>query len=146
MLACCVVDRVARLGSITRLGLLMLGVAAVAMVVWRPLLAALQNDIDWNAAAERIEARTPEFGQRLVTVVSRLLGADQHRGSDGMLCAVLLDVDRQVTARDPAQLLRVRQIVPPWLATVALALAFAVLARVPGLRLPVLVGRFVAPL
>ena len=72
--------------------------------------------MEWVDAAERIERHNPQFGQRLVTVTSRVLGPAEHRGSDDMLRELLRDVDRQAAGQDPAKLLPLRRVARPWLA------------------------------
>jgi hypothetical protein len=146
MLACCLVDRAAQLGPMTRSCLLVLGVIAAAVLLWRPIAKALRKDVDWTDAAQRIESRTPDFGQRLVTVVSRVLGPSEHRGSDDMLRALLRDVSGQAERRDASRLLPLRHIAWPWLVVALLAGTFILLARVPGVHLSELSRRFFAPL
>ena len=63
-----------------------------------------------------------------------------------MLRDLVSDVDGRAAARDPAALLPLRQIAGPWLMVIALALAFIVLARVPGVHLSDLARRFIVPL
>lgn len=145
-LACCLVDRVAQLGSTTRLCLLAAGVVGTGVLAWRTIARALRGEVDWARAAQHIESRTPEFGQRLVTVVSRLLGPAEHRGSDEMLQALLRDVNGRAERRDASKLLPLRQIAWPWVAVAILVAALAVLARVPGMNLPDLGRRFFLPL
>ena len=145
MIACCVCDRFAHFTSATRLALLMAGGVAVIAILWRPVRASLRREVDWVDAADRVEQRNPQFGQRLVTVTSRVLGPSEHRGSDDMLRELLRDVDRQARDEDPASLLPLRRAAWPWVAFISAAVAFAALARVPGLEMKTLAARFVAP-
>jgi hypothetical protein len=146
VLACCLVDRVAQLAPTTRLWLLGIGITGTAVLVWWFVARALRRDVDWADAAERIESRTPVFGQRLVTVVSRVLGPAEHRGSDEMLRALLRDVSGQAERRDPSSLLPLRQVAWPWVVVALLAGTFAILARVPAVQLNDLGRRFFLPL
>jgi hypothetical protein len=145
-LACCLIDRAAQLGPTTRSWLLGVGVIAAAVLLWWPIAKALRNELDWTEAAQRIESRTPDFGQRLVTVVSRVLGPFEHRGSDDMLRALLRDVNGQAERRVASRLLPLRQIAWPWIVVAILAGTFAALARVPGVHLSDLGRRFFLPL
>lgn len=146
MLACCGIDRLLQLPSTIRLSLLATGVLAVTVLLAKPLRRALRRRVDWAEAADRIERHSPQFGQRLVTVASRVLGPAEHRGSDDMLRELLRDVDRQVAAQDATALLPLRRIARPWLVFMAAVVAGLGLARVPALGMDVLVTRFLVPL
>lgn len=145
MLVCCAIDRFAQLTSSVRGAMLLIGVIAVVIILWRPARASLHTHVDWIDAAARIERRDPQFGQRLVTVASRVLGPAELRGSDDMLRELLREVDRHASARDPAALLPLRRIAGAWAAAAIIALAFAALVRLPALGLPTLAARFLAP-
>lgn len=146
MLVCCAVDRAAKLEPLVRLSLLGAGAVAGLLILARPLRRALRRRVDWVEAAGTIERHSPQFGQRLVTVASRVLGPAEHRGSDDMLRELLREVDRQAAAHDAADLLPLRRIARPWLVLMAALVAGLGLARLPVMGMDVLAVRFLAPL
>ena len=108
--------------------------------------SALRREDDWVNVAERIERQNPRFGQRLVTVTSRLLGRPEYRGSDEILEHLVYELDRQAAGENASRLLPVRSVVAAWCAVLLAALAAVALARVPDLNLPRLAHRFLVPL
>lgn len=145
-LLCCAVDRVSQLPSWPRLALLLLGIAGAAGVLRKPLRASLRRDADVLGAAAEIERHDPRFAQRLVTVVSRLLGPAEHRGSDEILYRLLTDVTRHTETGRGARSMPMHAVVMPWVAFAALAGLTAYLARLPDLGLPRLMVRLALPL
>src|SRR4051794_40444359 len=94
-LASCAADRLWQIPTTGRLALLGLTALGFVLIVARPLGALLRRHVDWAAGAADLEAHGAPFGESLMTVTSRVLGAPEHRGSDEMLVHVLRDVDRQ---------------------------------------------------
>jgi hypothetical protein len=145
LLVCCAIDRVAHFASSVRAGLLAAGLVGFAAILWRPLRASMRRRVDWIHAAGRIEQSDPQFGQRLVTVASRVLGAAEHRGSDDMLRELIRDVDRRAANEDPAKLLPLRRIAAPWVAVAITLLAYMALGRIGNLQMHTLTARFLSP-
>ena len=145
-LACCAADRLLQLPEWCRAGLLGVGLVAVVAIVLRPMASLLRRRRDWAGAAAEVERHDPRFGQRLVTVTTRLLGPPEHRGSDDMLYRLLSDVDREVSARRPRRVAARAAATLPWVALALLLALAAVLTRVETFNLPRLALRFVAPL
>jgi hypothetical protein len=170
MLLWCLLDRAAQFDGFVRLAAL--GVGTVLSAVWLiPLLRVVGRQCDWVDAAAEAERRTGRFGQRLVTVTSRLLGASNYRGSDQMLIRLAREVDDQIAAERAGEKSRKagwlghvawwrrgrlsqvgaarrgRLPVPgPWVACMMLLLSTGALAAVPGLGLAQLSARFFLPL
>jgi colicin import membrane protein len=145
-LACASLDRALRFTQPVRLTLLTSGAVVAVLLLARPLLRFISKQVDWVDAAGKIERREPGFGQRLVTITSRVLGSAEYRGSDDMLRELLRDVDRYASTRDPAALLPARQVLWPWVAVVFAGIASAALLRVETFGMPALAARFFAPL
>ena len=145
-LLCCAADRIAQIPPWPRLVLLLIGVTGAALVLRRPIVAARRGRADVLDAAAEIERHDPRFAQRLVTVVSRLLGPAEHRGSDEILFRLLTDVSREAESRRQVQSLRLYHVLLPWLALVGLVWLAIYLARFPDLGLSRLLLRFAAPL
>src|SRR5688500_15650860 len=147
LLWCCV-DRYAHLPQWARLVLLTVGGLASGLLVLRALRrwALFWRDTDWVEVAQRIERHNPRFGQRLVTVISRLIGRAEYRGSDEMLDELVYEVDREVAADRAFRLLPLRRALGPWAALAATLSVGAALWQVPGLELGRLAHRFLAPL
>ncbi|HEY1414099.1 MAG TPA: hypothetical protein VGF36_18280, partial [Rhodopila sp.] len=145
MLVVCVIDRYVQLHWVVRLVALVIGVvAALAMLL--PRLVALARPADLISAAAEVEREDPRFGQRLLTVTSRLLGAAAYRGSDQILIRLTREVGDQVAAERGRHPLRLRGLVGPLSACMLLALLCLALARVPSLGFTRLAARFVEPL
>jgi hypothetical protein len=145
VLLCCLADRLLQLSEWVRAGLLTVGLASVAILLYRPVRARLARQIDWLQAAAEVERHNPQFGQRLLTVTARLLGPAEHRGSDDLLYRLLSDVDREAAARAPVPPLSWRAAALPWAVVVCLVAAAAALARVQTLGLPRLALRLASP-
>ena len=100
----------------------------------------------WRRRADRA-AEPARFGQRLVTVTSRLLGRPEYRGSDEILEHLDLRAGppgrgRKRLAAAAGRARSSRLVAPVLLA----ALSAVALARVPDLNLPRLAHRFLVPL
>jgi len=145
MLAWCIVDRLTALPAAVRCTLLVVGLAAVVVVLFRPLRAVLANRIDWVAAAAEIESRNPAFAERLQTVISRMIGPPEYRGSQQLVDHLLHQVQAEVQDEEPARLLDLRPAVQPWIAAALLTVATIVLMFNSWLDLPRLMLRFAAP-
>jgi hypothetical protein len=144
----CGVDRYAHFPQWVRLVLLTGGSLASGLLVLRALRrwVLFWRDTDWVDVAECIERQNPRFGQRLATVISRFIGRAEYRGSDEMLEELVFELDREVSTDRAARLLPLRRALAPWAVLAAVVLATAVLWQVPGLELPRLAHRFLAPL
>jgi hypothetical protein len=142
---CCGVDRLIQLPAALRLAALLAGATAVIAIMTGPLRRWLGEQPDWIAVAQEIERQNPRFDQRLVTVMSRLLGRPEHRGSDEILEHLVYQVDREVSEQRSATLLPLRSAAAPWLALLLTLAVAAGLCFVPGLRLPQLGARFAVP-
>src|SRR5438874_2447909 len=84
-LACCIADRILQLPAPLRAALLGAGLFAAAATVFNPVRMMLRRRLDWFAAAAEIERHDAVFSQRLLTVVSQVLGPARHRGSDDLV-------------------------------------------------------------
>src|SRR4051812_758919 len=124
MLAWCCLDRLLQLPPWARLILLAAGAAAAALVLGRPVGRLLRRQADWVGVAEEIERDNPRFGQRLVTIISRLLGRPEHRGSDEILEHLVYEVNQEAAGENASRLLPLRGVAGPWVAALAVVLAF----------------------
>ena len=145
LVICCAIDRLAHFPASVRAGLLAAGIVGAIAILWRPLRASRHRGVNWVRAAIRIEQYDPQFGQRLITVASRVLGAAEHRGSDDMLRELVRDVDRRASGEDPAKLLPLRRIASPWIALLTTILVFIGLTQIQGLQMQTLAARFLTP-
>src|SRR4051794_28147586 len=68
----CVADRYLQFDGWVRLIGLFSCAGLAALLLIRPIARVARQQTDWVKAAERIEEQDPRFGQRLVTVISRL--------------------------------------------------------------------------
>ena len=144
-LACCVADRIFQLAAPIRAGLLGAGLAAAAAIMFKPVRTMLRRRLDWLATAAEIERHDPAFSQRLLTVVSQVLGPARHRGSDDLVYRLLSDVERRAAACPPVRGTANRSVLLPWLAFGCLAAFWVGLTRVDALGLPRLAARFLIP-
>ena len=144
-LLCCMADRFVQFPWWVRLAMLGGGAVAATALLMGPVIRALRREDDWVRVAERIERQNPRFGQRLVTVTSRLLGRPEYRGSDEILEHLVYELDRQAAGENASRLLPVRSVVAAWCAVLLAALGAVALARVPDLNLPRLAHRFFVP-
>src|SRR3954470_3960844 len=102
LLVACLADRFAHFSTIIREVLLVLTGLAALLLLLRPLLRLARPNVDWLAAAARIEQQDPRFGQRLLTIASRLLGRSEYRGSDEMLDHLSFELNRDAASERPA--------------------------------------------
>jgi hypothetical protein len=144
-IVCCIVDRFAHLPGIVRLAALCAGIIALAVLV-TPSLLAFRRRADWKSVAVEIERQNPRFGQRLITVTSRVLGAATYRGSDEILLRLVREVDDEVTAEGSRNPAAVRGVVAPSAVLILLAVSIAGLWQVPALKANQLATRFMLPL
>lgn len=144
MLLWCAADRLLGLSVIVR-WVLLAGGAALAAARLAPALLARSRQGDRVWAAAEIERQNPRFGQRLLTVTSRMLGAADYRGSDEILLRLVREVDEQVAVDRRARRPGLGRAVRPWAACAVLAIIIAGLVRVPGLRFGDLIVRFIDP-
>lgn len=145
MIAWCLLDRFLQLHWMLRLAALLAGVIGVGALVL-PRLIALAGNADLVSAAAEVERRNPRFGQRLLTVTSRLLGAADYRGSDEILIRLTREVGEQVAVERSGRLVPVRCVAGPLSAGLLLACTCIGLSRLPSLGFARLVGRFIDPL
>ncbi|HZL36492.1 MAG TPA: hypothetical protein VFC78_14330 [Tepidisphaeraceae bacterium] len=144
-LLACAADRLFHLPGALRVGLLAAGGIGALCFFLRPM-RLLFHPVDWVETAATIERQNPAFGQRLVTVTSRMLGSAAHRGSDEILSHLLREVGIEADVQRRRRLLSLRCIAGPWvglLATLAVAVALLQLPRLGGAAL---LHRFFSPL
>ena len=145
MLLACAADRFVQFPGGVRLGILIIALAAMAMVML-PALLALWARTDWVRAAADVERRDTCFGQRLLTVTSRMVGNADYRGSEQILGCVVREVNEQLAGRPAGRLAPAREALGPWVAVALLVVLIVSLLRAPGLRFGDLSLRFLAPL
>ena len=146
MLLWCMADRLIAFPGRLRLALLVIGAAAVTVLLARPLRGALRRRIDWIEAAGQIESRNTVFAQRLQTLTSQLLSRPEHRGSEEILDHLAQQVSEQAAAEMPRRLIPWRLVLRPWITAGLLTGLTAGLMQVPWLDLPTLMRRFARPL
>jgi len=76
-----------------RLGLLLTNLAAVLVVMFRPVAQVLRREVNWIDATDQIETHNPRFAERLQTITSQLLSTPQVRGSPEILDSIIADVN-----------------------------------------------------
>ena len=146
MLLCCLVDRYVQLPRGVRLASLVIGVVAVLGRLI-PRLIALRKPADLILAAAEVERQNPRFGQRLLTVTSRLLGQTTYRGSDEILIRLAREVGDQVAdSGNHGRLSSFGQIAGPLIACSLLIVAVAGLLGAPASGFATLAARFVNPM
>lgn len=145
MIGWCIADRYLQLHPAIRLAALGGGVVMAISVIGRPLRRVGRTP-DWVEVAQRIESQEPRFAQRLVTIISRLLGRPEHRGSDDILEELVYEVDREVESDRYARLLPIGRALRPWMVCLLIAAVAFGLTRVPGLEMRRLAARFLMPL
>jgi hypothetical protein len=145
MLIFCAIDRFAQLHWTVRLAALLAGAIAVIAIIL-PRLVALAQPADLVRAAAAVERQSPLFGQRLLTVTSRHLGAADYRGSDAILLRLTRDVGDQVATTPAARLIPLRPLAAPLAVCLLLAVICAGLLGVPSIGFGRLAGRFGDPL
>ncbi len=145
LLLACMADRLFKLPGAVRAVLLVGDLAVVVMILRRPILDALRGHANWIEAAGQVEAIDPAFAQRLITVTSQLQSPAAHRGSAGMLAALVAEVSSSAEQRRGSALLDWRRIKRSLtLAGCFLAVTLAAMA-IPWLQFPQLVARFTRP-
>lgn len=145
MVVWCVADRYLQLHWAVRLGALAVGAAGIIALVYRPVIALIRP-ADLIAAAAEVERHNPRFGQRLLTVTSRLLGPADYRGSDEILIRLTREVGDQVASERAGRLIAARSAVGPAAICMLLFLLCVALWRIPSLRFDSLAERFLDPL
>ncbi|MDB5355291.1 MAG: hypothetical protein JWN24_1744 [Phycisphaerales bacterium] len=141
----CGVDRVLHLPGPVRMGLLSAGMVCT-LAAWLLALRALTRPIDWVEIAGTIERQNPRFGQRLVTVTSRMLGSPEHRGSDEILSYLLREVDLQTGQERRRKLLPMRWAAGPWVVFMLAVSTGVALAQIHGMGMGRLALRYIVPL
>src|SRR4051794_31183984 len=121
-------DRWLGLSSGIRVALLVVGCAAVALILAPALARLLRRRIDWVGVADEIEKSNPEFGERLRTVISQLLERQEYRGSPQMLDYLVDQVSRQAQQHRPRFVSR--PLALPWGVALCLLILAAGLWRV----------------
>jgi hypothetical protein len=145
VVAWCVVDRVIALHWTARLTVLMVNVAAVIMLLARPVGTLLRR-VDPPRVAAEVERREPRFAQRLATLTSRALGPAAYRGSPQLLAALGQDVAGEVRRHRPGELLKWGPPLRSWVIVAVLLVVLAALSRWSWLDLPALGRRYAMPL
>lgn len=145
MVIWCVADRYLQLHWTVRLGALGTGAIGVIALMCRPLMALLRPP-DFVAAAAEVERHNPHFGQRLLTVTSRLLGPADYRGSDEILIRLTREVGEQVASERAGRLIAAGSTAGPTLICVLLVLLCVALSQIPLLGFARLAARFLDPL
>lgn len=144
-LIACAADRLLHLPSIPRIALLGIALISAALVMAHAI-AAQRRRMDWIGTATRIERQDPQFGQSLLTVISRLLGPTAHRGSEEILSHLLHDLEYKVATQRRRRLFPPAGVILPWLVCVILLSTAVSLWKMPGFGLGQLIRRFVEPL
>lgn len=145
--ASCVADRLFALPEPARWANLAIGIGLILGGVAIGLWHALLNPIDWQLAAERIEARGGVFDERLRTVTSQLL-ADEgapERTSVAMVQQTVEQVESLLPTAPVRRLLPWRLAVKPWAVAVGIGLLVAGGAKVRGWQVDRLLGRALFP-
>src|SRR5689334_5620359 len=144
MLMSCGADRLLHLPTAWRILLLACGAILPALLLLSALMP-LRKPIDWVAVAQSIERANPHFGQRLITVTSRVLGAQAYRGSEQILHALIDSVEDD--ARAPARKLpSLRSIRAAWSACLVTICVGLFLVLTPELDLGALAHRYLNPI
>lgn len=142
---CCAADRLLQLSTTCRAALLAIGMLGVFLIlVWAVL--KLRTPANWTVVAGRIEQLEPHFQQELVTVVSRLAGPKEHRGSDEILAHLLRSVELTIATFPGPPRRTIRRVATPWMICTVLLIGAVCLLGRPDLRLPTLLERFGFPL
>ncbi|GIW77192.1 MAG: hypothetical protein KatS3mg104_2255 [Phycisphaerae bacterium] len=139
------IDRLMPLSSSVRLILLIvlgISVSWAAVRIARLFWVRRYNPI---LAAKQIEAMTPALQERLLTVVTQQSMSPAKRGSEELTQVLTEQVTEILCQRPPDTLITDRQIAPAVLLLFLAALLMMGLLFVPGLGLPRLVARQVAP-
>jgi len=145
LLIACTADRLFKLSRGARAILLVGDLAVVAVILRRPIAEAIRPHANWIEAADQVEAIDPTFAQRLTTVTSQLQSPATHRGSPGMLAALIEEVATSAAVRRGGDLLSLAWIKRSLtLAGCFTAVTFAAMA-IPWLQFPQLVARFTRP-
>mgnify|MGYP001552255306 CR=1 FL=1 len=145
LLLACTADRFFHLPRWVRAILLLFDLAAVVLILRRPVVEALRGRADWIEAVGQVEAIEPAFAQRLITVTSQLQSPASHRGSAGLLAALVADVSASAAQRRGGALLGLGRIKRPLtLAGCFIAVTLGSMV-IPWLQLPRLAARFTRP-
>jgi hypothetical protein len=138
------VDRIVPMPRTVRAAWLAMTATLSLLPLVRPLLR-LWHAVDWVAAAATVERRDPRFGQRLLTLVSRMTGRTEHRGSTEFLDELAFGLERDAGDKHPARLLPLSAIATPWLLLALLAVFVLALLQSADLKLPQLGRRMLLP-
>jgi hypothetical protein len=142
---CCAADRLLQLSTTLRAALLLIAFFGVIFILLRAVLKS-RTPANWTVVAEGIEQLEPRFQQELVTVVSRLAGSKDHRGSDEILAHLLRSVEFTIAASPGPPRGTIRRIATPWMICAMVLIGAVCLLERPGLCLPSLLERFSFPL
>jgi hypothetical protein len=143
LLLCALADRFAPMQAGTRGLLLALGLAVALLRVARPVYRLLRPHFDVDGAADDMEQRWPQLGQKLTTICSCLPAPPALRGSPAMLQALIDDVRFEFSSLPAVgywRSVRSRAL----LVAVMVAL-IALLMLLPVLGMPRLLARVAAP-
>jgi len=146
MLIACLVDRFAHLGTGVRVVVLLTNLAAVGVILYRPVLQAWQARFDAMESATQLEKYDTRFAERLQTVTSQAAAPAHLRGSPDFLAALGREVDQLAVGQRADVLLPTRLINPPWIAAIVATAIILLLMPFSYLSMPTLIARYFAPL
>jgi len=112
------------------------GLFGVIGILFAPVLAILRGRVRWLRESKRIEASTPVFEQRLITVVTQAQLPVNQQGSPELQAAVQLQTIDLAAACDVSNLYPIRLAIKPWLTVFALTAVLIALSQC-GIEKPV---------
>ncbi|MDP9172484.1 MAG: DUF4175 domain-containing protein [Planctomycetota bacterium] len=145
LLASCLTDRLLHLPRGARVLWLLFDLGVLLVAIFPAFNRLLTRHINWIAAANQVERATPDFGQRLQTVISQMFSDPAHRGSPMLLDAILRDLDRDLAARNSKTLIRWWPLRTAWSAVGIVCLLGAILLPISWLGMPRLLSRALNP-
>jgi len=144
-LLACLVDRLIALPAPLRAAALIGDLLIAGLIAWPALRECFAAQTDWRRLAHQLERHDPILSERLLTIVSRLLGKQEQTGSRPMLERIARELSVDVDGRDVSALLPARSVARPWAAVAILAIIILFLSMIPVLDLPALATRFTMP-
>jgi hypothetical protein len=143
-LVCCLADRSLLLPPLIRWVALWIGIAGAATIGVREVWLCFVS-MDWLAVASQIEHATPEFSERLQTVISEQFANSRRASSRAMLQQLINEVESLAAKHSGARLVRWNEVFGPWLAGLAAWIIFLATWGVPALGMPRLLARMIHP-